>query len=77
MVFGLSVGSEMGDVVVVLCPSDEDAVSVCSEEMLTECEKEQEGCCSILEVKVVTSQEAILKTGPRASQVLKCWLAID
>jgi hypothetical protein len=30
-----------------------------------------------LPVEVMTSQEAILKTGPRAFQVLKFWLAID
>ena len=66
----------MGDIVVFLCSSDKYARGGCFAEMLTECEKEQD-CCSILEVKVVTSHGAILKTGPRASQVSKCWLAID
>lgn len=76
MVFGLSVGREMGDIVVFFCWSNKYARRGCPAEMLTECEIEQD-CCSILEVKVVTSQEAILKTGPRASQVLKCWPTID
>jgi hypothetical protein len=70
------VGSEMGDIAVFLCSTDKYARRGCSAEVLTECEKEQD-CCSILQVKVVTSQEAILKTEPRASQVLKCRLAID